>query len=98
MIANPNIVVPGIRELRTLYDKHNVRMWKILNELVIRVKHPETNKDIIRLHPNVLGRNMSSSKYVEARARLVQEALAEHYIEVERVYTGIVRSDQFIKR
>lgn len=98
MIANPAVAVQGIQELRTLYEKHNARMWKILNELVIRVKHPETNKDIIRLHPNVLGRNVSSAKYVDARARLVQEALAEHYIEVERLYTGVVQSDQFIKR
>ena len=97
-LANPGPVFEGINALRTLYDKHNTIIWGLVNDLVVRIKHPETNKDIIRLHPNVISGGKSSATYVEGKAAAVRSALKNHYLEVEKTYIRIIRGDQFIKK
>lgn len=91
-VAKPGPVFEGINALKALYDKHNTRVWNILNDIIVRIKHPEKNTDIIRLHPNVISGGKSSSRYVEEKAAILRTALKEHYLEIEKTYVGIVKS------
>jgi len=91
-VSKPGPVFNGIGALRSLYDKHNTRVWSIINDIIVRIKHPEKNTDIIRLHPNVISGNKSSSRYVEEKASILRTALKDHYLEVERTYVDIVRN------
>ena len=91
-VSKPGPIFDGIGALRALYDKHNTRVWNILNDIIVRIKHPEKNTDIIRLHPNVISGGKSSSRYVEDKAAILRTALKEHYLEVEKTYVSIVKS------
>lgn len=90
--AKPGPIFQGITELHALYDRHNSRIWNILNDLVIRIKHPETNQDIIRLHPHVISGNKSSAAYVEEKAAAVRAALKDHYLDIEDAYLRITKT------
>jgi len=90
--AKPGPVFQGITDLHSLYDRHNSRIWNIINDLVIRIKHPETNQDIIRLHPNIISGNKSSAAYVEEKAAAVRAALKDHYLDIEDAYLRITKT------
>jgi hypothetical protein len=95
-IANQAPVLNALNRIQALYTQHNTRVWNIVNELIIRIKHPETNKDIIRLHPKVIGG--SSATYVKGKAAELRRILKEHYLEVEQTYIDAMRDPKFIKR
>ena len=90
--ANVEIITDGITNLHKEYDQHSKLIWRIVNDIVIRVKHPETGKDVIRFHPNVIGNNKSSAAYIRERADAARAVLKEHYLAVEKIYTDIAKN------
>ncbi len=86
---NPRVafqeVQAGIQELQTLYRDHVRKMWDILNSLILVIIDPETQREVVRLHPSVVA-GASSERYVNERASAARSAIAEYYIAVEKAY------------
>jgi hypothetical protein len=86
---NPRVafqeVQAGIQELQALYRDHVRKMWGILNSLILVIVDPETQQEVVRLHPNVVA-GASSADYVNERAKEARSAIAEYYIAVEKAY------------
>lgn len=78
-------VQAGIQELQALYRDHVRKMWDILNSLILVIVDPETQQEVVRLHPSVVA-GASSEAYVNERAATAREAIAKYYIDVEKVY------------
>ena len=95
--ANVAIITEGIKALHKHYDEHSRLIWRIVNDIVIRVKHPETGKDIIRFHPNVISGNKSSAAYIRERADAARTVLKEHYLTVEKIYTDIAKNPNLLQ-
>ena len=60
-------------------------MWEILNSLILVIVDPESQQEVVRLHPSVVAGN-SSEAYVNERAAKAREAIANYYFEVEKTY------------
>ena len=86
---NPRVafqeVQAGIQELQSLYRDHVRKMWDILNSLILVIVDPETQQEVVRLHPNVVA-GASSADYVNERAAAARSAIADYYIAVEKAY------------
>jgi hypothetical protein len=97
---NPSVrfkeIQTALSELQALYDKHVKTTWNLLNSLIYLIEDPDTNMEVVRLHPNVISSKsgMSSEKYVKEKAKEARRIIAEFYINVERIYTRAVKSLQ----
>jgi hypothetical protein len=60
-------------------------MWDILNSLILVIIDPETQREVVRLHPSVVA-GASSERYVNERASAARSAIADYYIAVEKAY------------
>jgi len=96
--ANQQKIFAGVNALKDLYAAHVPKIWNIINSLIIVIQHPETKKDIIRFHPNVLRGGKSSLKYVKEKAVEAMVAISEHYSEIENVYYNTAKDDNLQKR
>ena len=96
--ADNNMIYGAINALHKEYDDHNSVIWRIVNDIVVRIKHPETNKDVIRFHPNVIRGGKTSSAYVRERAAAAREQLGKHYLAVETIYASIAKEPKLVKR
>jgi uncharacterized protein (DUF2141 family) len=88
--VKPREVQNCVLRLQGLYEAHVKEMWKILNSLVVVLRDPETNSEVVRLHPAVLAG--SSQKYVGDAAKTARERIAKYYYDVEEVYLTGIRS------
>ena len=86
---NPRVafqeVQAGIQTLQELYKNHVRTMWDILNSLILVIVDPETQQEVVRLHPSVVA-GASSERYVNERASAARKAIKEYYIAVEKAY------------
>ena len=85
-------VFAAINALQNLYVPHVTQTWNIINSLIMIIKHPESGKDIIRFHPNVIRSGKSSYKYVREIADKALSLITKHYLEVENVYYKAAQS------
>ena len=97
-VGNQAKVFAGINELQTLYKTHVTKIWSLINSLIVVIQHPESKKDIIRFHPNVLRSGKSSRKYVDQVAKDTMAALREHYLAIETAYYRVAKDDNLKKR
>ena len=97
-VANQAKVFAGINELQTLYKSHVTKIWSLINSLIVVIQHPETKKDIIRFHPNVLRSGKSSRKNVGQVAKDTMVALREHYLAIETTYYRVAKDENLQKR
>ena len=70
---------------------HVRKMWDILNSLILVIVDPETQQEVVRLHPSVVA-GASSERYVNERAAAARMAIKEFYIAVEKAYLTAGRS------
>lgn len=85
-------VQSALLQIQGAYQRHVERVWTILNSLILVIEDPETKGMIVRFHPKVA--QGDSLTYVDARAKECREALRDHYLEIERLYTKAVESLQ----
>ena len=64
-------------------------MWDILNSLIVVIEDPDTKKDLVRLNPAVL--QGSTKTYIDNVAKNAMKLIAIHYIEIEKIYTDVVK-------
>jgi hypothetical protein len=83
------VVQEGLERLHDAYRRHIKASWTHLNALILVIEDPETKTNIVRLHPKVLAG--PSLTYVNGLMKEVRKTIIDHYIEVETIYTDIVR-------
>ena len=88
--VKPREVQNCILRLQGLYESHVKEIWKVLNSLVVVLRDPDTNSEVVRLHPGVLAG--PSQKYVGAAAKTARELIAKYYYDVEEVYLNGIKS------
>lgn len=76
----------ALNEIYTEYNNHVIKIWNIINKLVVVFTDPETRENIIRLNPNVT--NVESMMYINGVAKMAIEQLTQHYLNIERIYYG----------
>lgn len=85
-------VQTGVDKLNHLYHEHVKKVWALLNSLILLIKDPETNTELVRLHPAVTSMEggKSSVEYVTSKARECREMLKKFYVEIESTYVNII--------
>ena len=87
--VNPQQVYAGLTDLQTIYERHVVKVWAILNQLIMVIKDPDTDQEMVRLHVNVM--KGPSQAYVEGLAAEARALLSRFYIDVEKSYKATVQ-------
>ena len=93
--AGPTVTVayPAVQaalvKLNQSYTAHVAKMWDILNSLIVVIVDPDTKKDLVRLNPAVL--QGSTKTYIDNVAKNAMKLIAIHYIEIEKIYTDVVK-------
>jgi hypothetical protein len=90
-IVTHQAINDGLLSLQGIYSRHVPKVWAILNDLIFVIKDPDTNQDVVRLHPNVT-KGSSSQAYVERKAKEARILLTGFYLDVERAYKQAVQS------
>jgi hypothetical protein len=86
--VSPQQVYAGLQDLQTIYERHVVKVWAILNKLIMVIKDPDTDQEVVRLHVDVM--KGSSQAYVEGLAAEARALLSRFYIDVEKSYKATV--------
>jgi hypothetical protein len=89
VLVKHQAVNDGLLSLQGIYSRHIPKVWAILNDLIFVIKDPDTNQDVVRLHPNVV-KGSSSQAYVEGKAQEARVLLTTFYLDVERAYKKAV--------
>ena len=93
--AGPTVTVdyPAVQaalvKINQSYTAHVAKMWDILNSLIVVIEDPDTKKDLVRLNPAVL--QGSTKTYIDNVAKNAMKLIAIHYIEIEKIYTDVVK-------
>ena len=93
--AGPTVTVdyPAVQaalvKINQTYTAHVAKMWDILNSLIVVIEDPDTKKDLVRLNPAVL--QGSTKTYIDNVAKNAMKLIAIHYIEIEKIYTDVVK-------
>jgi hypothetical protein len=93
--AGPTVTVdyPAVQaaliKINQSYTAHVAKMWDILNSLIVVIEDPDTKKDLVRLNPAVL--QGSTKTYIDDVAKNAMKLIAIHYIEIEKIYTDVVK-------
>jgi hypothetical protein len=90
-IVTHQAINDGLLSLQGIYSRHVPKVWAILNDLIFVIKDPDTNQDVVRLHPNVM-KGPSSQAYVDGKAKEARILLTGFYLDVERAYKRAVQS------
>jgi len=93
-VKNTQRVQDGLYELQGIYERHVVKIWGILNKLIMNIKDPDTGEDVVRLHVDVMmgvGRETSQA-YVERIAAEARVLLIKFYLDVELSYKKTVQA------
>jgi len=88
--VSPQQVYAGLTDLQTIYERHVVKVWAILNKLIMVIKDPDTDQEMVRLHVDVM--KGPSQAYVEGVAAEARALLSKFYLDVERSYKATVQS------
>jgi hypothetical protein len=83
----------ALEKIQAAYTAHVAAMWGILNSLIVVIADPAKKTEVVRLHPDVFGGNVKSSKkYVEEKAAQARKLIADFYLDVERIYVETIKS------
>ncbi len=83
----------ALANIQTIYTAHVAAVWNILNSLIVVIADPTKKTEVVRLHPDVFGGNVKSSKkYVNEKAAAARQLIAEFYLNVERIYVDTIKS------
>ena len=81
----------AIAELQAIYTVHVAAVWSILNSLIVVIVDPAKKMEVVRLHPDVFGGTVKSSKsYVEEKAAAARRLIVDFYLATERIYVETI--------
>jgi len=84
-------IQPALAELQTVYTAHVAAVWDILNSLIVVIADPSKKTEVVRLHPDVFGGTVTSSKkYVEEKAAQARKLIKDFYLKVETIYVDTI--------
>lgn len=82
----------ALAELQEVYTAHVAAIWGILNSLIVVIADPAKKTEVVRLHPDVFGSSVKSSKaYVEEKAAAARKLISEFYLRVETIYVETIK-------
>jgi hypothetical protein len=82
----------ALEKIQGAYMAHVAAMWGILNSLIVVIADPAKKTEVVRLHPDVFGSSVKSSKkYVEEKVSQARRLIADFYLNIERIYVDTIK-------
>jgi hypothetical protein len=80
-------------KIQAAYTAHVAAVWGILNSLIVVIADPAKRTEVVRLHPDVFGGTVKSSKvYVDEKATQARKLIADFYLNIERIYVETIKA------
>jgi hypothetical protein len=83
----------ALDKIQAAYTAHVAAVWGILNSLIVVIADPAKRTEVVRLHPDVFGGTVKSSKvYVDEKATQARKLIADFYLNIERIYVETIKA------
>ena len=84
-----------VKDLNNEFRMHITSVLKIINSLIIIIKDPDTNQQVVRLSPEITSRKRSTNKFIMEQKENAIALISKHYVRVEELYLmGVKRTLQ----
>jgi hypothetical protein len=84
-----------VRDLNNEFRMHITSVLKIINSLIIIIKDPDTNQQVVRLSPEITSKKRSTQKFIMEQKENAIALISNHYVRVEELYLmGVKRTLQ----
>jgi hypothetical protein len=84
-----------VNDLNKEFREHITSVLKIINSLIIIIKDPDTNQQVVRLSPEITSKKRSTKKFIMDQKENAIALISNHYVRVEELYLkGVKRTLQ----